>query len=55
LGNCKKRYVSPLLKDYISATSFYQWMFHATHDVFALVIIIFKRDWKPKQITIWIV
>jgi len=52
LGKCKQRYVLPLLKDYISSTSFYLWIFHATHDVFALVISFYKRDWKPKQITI---
>lgn len=31
---------------------FLSMIFHATHDVFALVISFYKRDWKPKQITI---
>ncbi len=51
LGKCKQRYVLPLLKD-ISTTSFNLWMFHVAHDVFALIINFFKKDQKPKQITI---
>jgi hypothetical protein len=51
-GKMQAKICLPLLKDYISSKSFYLWIFHATHDVFALVINFFKRDWKPKQITI---
>jgi hypothetical protein len=50
LGKCKQRYVLPLSNDYISATSFDLWMFHTAHDVFALVINVLERDWKPKNL-----
>jgi hypothetical protein len=45
-----------MLEDYIFATSsFNLWMVYTTHDVFALVIIFLRKDWKTKTNNYWIV
>jgi len=44
-------YVLPLLNDYSCAiASFDLWMSKGAHDVFILIIIFLRFDWKPKHV-----
>jgi hypothetical protein len=48
----KETYVLPLLNDCNCAiANFDLWMSKCRHDVFVLVIIFLKFDWKPKHVT----
>ncbi len=46
-------YILPKVEDCIFATiSFDLWMPKGAHDIFALVTIVLKSNWKFKQMTI---